>query len=237
MNSEDRKLCILAAVRGLFCKKGLSVTSKELSKAAGVSEALIYKHFDSKEDLYKALVEKSCRGHEEVGQELASLKPSTEVLVCATYLMIHIITAGTNEGKEDFSLSPEETRGLLLQSFQTDGEVARTLFEQGLAPWVQYFVSSMQAAKKSGDLEQGPMDFDSLVWLAHHAVMGIKMTLHPTPDAFMAKAQTEQKLKNNTLIFALRGMGLRLETIKEIMKSNNFKQFIKKIDSPTGDRP
>lgn len=229
MTSEDRRLRILASVRGLFCSKGLNVTSKELSEAAGVSEALIYKHFGSKEELYKALVDKTCRAHHGVGQELAEQEASTQVLVCATYLLVHIMTGGMQNPDEDFSLTPEEVRGLLLQSFQSDGEVARTIFEQGLGPWVKYFIDGMDVATKCGDMVAQEFDFETLVWITHHAALGVKMTLHPEPNAFMVKKADEEKIKQNLFIFVLRGMGLIDKAIQKYTKSNEFKIFKTKL--------
>jgi len=62
MSCEERKCRILAAVRKIFSRQGLEgTTTRELAKEAGVSEALLYKHYPSKEALYKAMLE-SCDG-------------------------------------------------------------------------------------------------------------------------------------------------------------------------------
>jgi AcrR family transcriptional regulator len=56
-----RKASIIRSAAALFGEKGFSGTkTREIAARAGVSEALIFKHFPSKEDLYAAiLVEKS----------------------------------------------------------------------------------------------------------------------------------------------------------------------------------
>ena len=54
--AEDRRAAIMAAVRPLVARKGLGGTStKEMAAAAGVSEALIYRHFPSKQALLTSL--------------------------------------------------------------------------------------------------------------------------------------------------------------------------------------
>ena len=56
-----RRASIIRAAAALFSEKGFSGTkTREIAARAGVSEALIFKHFPSKEDLYAAiLTEKS----------------------------------------------------------------------------------------------------------------------------------------------------------------------------------
>jgi len=56
-----RKASIIRSAAAIFGEKGFNGTkTREIAARAGVSEALIFKHFPSKEDLYAAiLVEKS----------------------------------------------------------------------------------------------------------------------------------------------------------------------------------
>ena len=55
LSSEDRRLHIIDAALGLFASKGLNGTrTKEIARAAGISETLIFQHFKTKEDLYRA---------------------------------------------------------------------------------------------------------------------------------------------------------------------------------------
>jgi AcrR family transcriptional regulator len=60
LSGEERKRTILEAARAEFAKAGDigGTTTKMIAKRAGVSEAIIYRYFDSKEDLYiEAVVE------------------------------------------------------------------------------------------------------------------------------------------------------------------------------------
>jgi hypothetical protein len=54
--ATDRKEAILAAAVPVFARLGRAgATTKEIAKAAGISEALLYKHFSGKEALYAEL--------------------------------------------------------------------------------------------------------------------------------------------------------------------------------------
>ncbi len=55
LTSEERRSQILDIALGLFAEKGFNGTrTREIADAAGISETLIFQHFESKEDLYNA---------------------------------------------------------------------------------------------------------------------------------------------------------------------------------------
>ena len=57
LRAKDRRAGIIDAAASLFSEKGFNGTkTREISAKAGVSEALIFKHFPSKEDLYAAIL-------------------------------------------------------------------------------------------------------------------------------------------------------------------------------------
>src|SRR5438309_6596529 len=82
MSCDERKDRILAAVRRIFAHKGLAgTTTRELAKEAGVSEALLYKHYPSKEALYQAMLTSCGAEFEGELERITSLEPSTSTLV------------------------------------------------------------------------------------------------------------------------------------------------------------
>jgi AcrR family transcriptional regulator len=62
MKGDERREQILAAAISLFSKHGFSgTTTKEIAKAAGVSEAMVFRHFANKDALYGAILDnKAC---------------------------------------------------------------------------------------------------------------------------------------------------------------------------------
>jgi AcrR family transcriptional regulator len=64
MAGEERRLQILRVAISLFAKKGFrGTTTKEIARAASVSEAMVFRHFANKEELYKAILDhKACAG-------------------------------------------------------------------------------------------------------------------------------------------------------------------------------
>lgn len=58
MAAEDRRSQIVAVASELFSQKGFrGTTTKEIADHAGVSEAIIFRHFATKDDLYRAILD------------------------------------------------------------------------------------------------------------------------------------------------------------------------------------
>ncbi|MDP3090812.1 MAG: TetR/AcrR family transcriptional regulator [Nitrospira sp.] len=56
-SSTERQASLIQAATTLFAKKGFNgTTTKEIARAAGISEALVFKHFPTKRALYAAIL-------------------------------------------------------------------------------------------------------------------------------------------------------------------------------------
>ncbi len=63
MSGDARRAQILLTAVTLFSQRGFKgTTTKEIAKAAGVSEAMVFRHFENKEALYDAILDtKGCQ--------------------------------------------------------------------------------------------------------------------------------------------------------------------------------
>src|SRR3569832_2196867 len=58
LSSDDRKRELIRAAIDLFSRHGFSGTrTKDIAAACGVSEAVLFRHFATKEDLYRAILD------------------------------------------------------------------------------------------------------------------------------------------------------------------------------------
>ncbi len=64
MTAEHRRLQILRVAVSLFSQRGFGgTTTKEIAQTAGVSEAMVFRHFATKQELYTAILDhKACSG-------------------------------------------------------------------------------------------------------------------------------------------------------------------------------
>jgi len=59
--ADERRRQLIEVSIDLFARKGFAgTTTKEIAAAAGVTEAIIFRHFATKQDLYTAIVEHMC---------------------------------------------------------------------------------------------------------------------------------------------------------------------------------
>ena len=82
MTAEDRRGQILSGAMELFAEKGFrGATTREIARHLGISEALMFKYFPSKEALYRAIIQKRTDGSEEMffPQEAVQAKDDRQV--------------------------------------------------------------------------------------------------------------------------------------------------------------
>ena len=133
MSAEERRLAILQAARPLFAMNGFKGTSvKEIAKAANVSEALLYKHFSSKDEIYHEMINYAGGIGGDLVAGLERLEAGTEKLIIMVYLLFDHILFEVPGQKQEQDLHER----LLFSSFLESGEYARRAFRSiELACW------------------------------------------------------------------------------------------------------
>src|SRR5579864_4625958 len=62
VSAENRKEQILNVAMALFARQGFEgTTTRQIAEMARVNEAIIFRHFPTKEDLYWAIIEQRCQ--------------------------------------------------------------------------------------------------------------------------------------------------------------------------------
>ncbi|OWK43595.1 Transcriptional regulator, TetR family [Fimbriiglobus ruber] len=210
MSGEERKAAILKAVRHLFAAKGFAgTTTRELAATAGVSEALLYRHFPTKEALYGAIHESICseRKYDKFDQ-LAALEPSTVTLVLLVHYMVSILARDAADPGEG-----SIPHRLILRSLAEDGEYARILSRRLAEFWSPKVVECLKAAAAVGDAIEERVPFECGSQFAFHlARMVVVQFLPPTPVGGCGPLNPE--LVSRVVWFVLRGMGLKEEVIR-----------------------
>ena len=208
LNAEQRRQAIVDAVRSLFSEKGFHASkTRELAKAAGVSEALIYKHFPSKQTLYAAMLEASAQGPTFVQfNRILKLEPSVSTLVVMVHFTISHYARNHDANKTALN-------ALMARSLLEDGEFARLTYEKFADAWRRKFEACLKQAAKSGDLDAQGMRGDLSMWFVQH--VGFSLMLHRRPAVPpIAYKASEEALIEQACNFALRGIGLKDDAIR-----------------------
>ena len=210
LSGEERRAAIIRAVRQVFAEQGFDgTTTRELASAAGVSEALLFKHFPNKEALYSAMQMACCNERDaDLIERLKSLEPSASTLV----LLVHLFVSRSLAAQQCDSEKAINSR-LMLRSLSSDGEFAR-LFLQGMPTQLNRWMGDcVQAAIASGDAHEGPVQPAAGCWFAHHLAVMIKTYMLPQTRV-MEYGLPDEKLVEQVVWFALRGVGLKEEVIR-----------------------
>ena len=203
LDSDERRKAIVRAAVPLFARKGFAgTTTRELAEAAGISEALLFKHFPSKQLLYREILQLGCEGDPAL-EKLAILQPSTETLVCMIRFMVrHFLGAAETERAE-----LDSRLRLVLHSFLEDGDYAREQFEAVSARVMPLFEASHAAALAAGDIAARPACPQNLFWFAQHVAAMMAFAALPGRNC-VAYRGTLDDLAEEATAFILRGIGM-----------------------------
>jgi AcrR family transcriptional regulator len=204
LDSDERRKAIVLAAVPLFARNGFAgTTTRELAAAAGVSEALLFKHFPSKQSLYREILALGCEGDPAL-EKLATLPASTETLVGIVRFMVRRFVLGDEAERHDLDLKMR----LFLHSCLEDGDYARESFSAVAPRVVPLFVASLKAAEEAGDLTPLRANGANRFWFAHHVAAMMALAFLPQ-DGFIPYEGGLDKLVEEAGDFILRGIGIR----------------------------
>jgi AcrR family transcriptional regulator len=209
MACDDRKKQILTAVQRIFACKGFEgATSRELAQEAGISEALMFRHYPSKEALYRAVIAEAVAPFDRELERVVSLEPSTSSLIH----LIHFITSLLLR----VSKNPERENimRLSVRSLTEDGAFARTLQGEKINKTLDMIEASIKAAIASGDIVDNPVAPRRRAFFADRLPFVVMLNFLPSKP--VADLGPQNKLVEDVVWFVLRGIGLKEDVIKRI---------------------
>ena len=208
LDAEERRKAIVNAAVPLFARNGFAgTTTREIAEKAGISEALLFRHFPTKKALYREILRLGCEGDPAL-EKLASLEASTQTLVSIVrFMMRRFVLGGEVERAE---LDPRLR--LVLHSFIEDGDYARELFETVAERVVPLFCESIAVAAAAGDLvpgaqPSGPDPAANRFWLAQHVAVMMAFAALTGRSCIPYRGSTEDVVEEASA-FVLRAIGL-----------------------------
>lgn len=209
MSAEARREAIVHAVMPVFARKGFAnTTTKDLAEAAKVSEALIYKHFPSKESLYAEIQKHGCKGCDPMLRRLTSLQPSTTTLV----YIIYYVVRGNILGSCKEPASWETRHRMVLNSCLEDGSFTRFLFQNRFAENMPYIEACMAAAEAAGEMKGCQVTHRNRLIFTHHVAVMVA-TMHLPEKPVIDYKGSKQDVLHQAMLYTLRGIGLTDEAI------------------------
>jgi AcrR family transcriptional regulator len=204
MSAEDRKKAIVKAALPLFARQGYAeTTTKDLALAAGVSQPLLYKHFPSKEALYHEIQKFSCHDNDPAVKKLDALEPSASTLVYLVYYFMRALVLGKPVGVIQW----DTRHRLMLKSLLEDGAFARLVYQSRFDCYCSRMEACLDAAVAAGEAVKSPVTPGNRARFGYHVGAWLALVHLPPKPAINYKVSRE-KLLDQSVWFALRGMGL-----------------------------
>jgi AcrR family transcriptional regulator len=211
LSGEERRAAIIKAVRRTFAEKGFhGTTTRELAQRAGVSEALLFKHFPTKEALFSAM-QLACFSEQDQGriERLKALEPSASTLVLMVHFLVGKFVGGCSPSDEEHAVQDR----LMLRSLAEDGEFARLLLRRLASGWIPKVQECLKVAVAAGEAVDGHILPGLGGWFTHHLAAALMLHLLPA-NPVVDYGMPRNKLVEQAVWFALRGMGLKEEAIQ-----------------------
>lgn len=157
LKSEQRRAAILEQSKGLFARKGLhGVSVNEIAEACGMSPAMLYQHFRSKEALYEQVINGlACAREDYVDAVLSGPSDFANVL----YRMTVVFVKGR--------INDADSVRIELRSLIDGDEVQENFFSHHWKGLTEYIELSLQEMKEAGidtvDVRVGVLSYVALV--------------------------------------------------------------------------
>jgi len=227
MSADERKLAILVAAKPLFAQKGFNGTSvRQIAKAANVSEALLYRHFSSKEAMYNEILEYTGEITNLASKEFKYFEPGTETLVLFVYGLFYV-TLFEVPGRVEQQKMHER---LLFYSMLEDVSYAKGVFKKLSSWWQEIAFKSYEVAATEGNIVETPVPFSNSLWFTHHLGMALNIC-HLSGESLFEYDMSLEDLAHDAVLFSLRGMGMTDDAITKFFKPKKLKIIIDGIVS------
>jgi AcrR family transcriptional regulator len=225
MNGADRRQSIINAARPLFAKYGYQGASvRKIAAAAGISEALLYRHFPSKADLYKEILRYGIDISGVFTDRLAKLNPGAETLTAYVYIALRLILTEVPK----YQQAQYWHERLLFQSLIDDQAYARSHFENLIANLEAPIRRHVEAAEKAGDLVRLNLAPINRFWFIHHLAMALNLC-HLAGESVFRYEGSKKDLLQEAVVFCLRGLGMADDAIDRYFRPEKLEAFYHRI--------
>lgn len=215
MKEPDRRDSILDAATTVFAEGGFGrTTTNDLAQAAGVSPALLYRHFPSKEALHKAVLQRMVSQQDESHERYGRLEPSTKGIFT---MLSRFMTLCAHTPS-----SPRARRGtkLLLLSLAGDNEFAKLTFSRAAQLNGPPLKAALAAAEAAGDLDpKRRLDPDNAQWFIYGVGQTIAHALLTGSFVIPYKGSKADIVKQ-AVIFCARALGFTDKAIERHYVAN-----------------
>lgn len=162
LSCKERRTQITEVAMALFASKGFKgTTTRAIARAAGVSEAIIFRHFATKEDLYDAIINYTVEKRTEQWQTDESIYTETQDLPS---MLLTFAQTFVQRNREDSTFIR-----LMMYSALEDHKFREKFFAIHRSPWLRAIRKTIEEGKISGQVR--PVDAGLTTSAFFHALL------------------------------------------------------------------
>ena len=213
LSSADRRASIILAARHVFARYGLEgARTQQIALAAGVSEALLFRHFPTKTHIYRAVLRSVIEDQNENFRTMGPTAASTEgLLEIVCRLIVHAM-----RGSQAFNA---EGMRMVVGSLAADGGYARLIYRRALRLSLEGLKNATRAAREDGGLVGEPLSpVNAAAFLEHVGTMMMMARCHD--QTVIPYEGDETRVVRETMLFCGRGLGIKEERITAFLDTH-----------------
>jgi AcrR family transcriptional regulator len=148
MSAEDRRANLLDAARTVFLRHGYAgARTKDIAKEAGVTEPVLYQHFESKEALFQAAILEPLEG---LVEELVAASEHIDTTLDRDALLAEGAELHEHRARVMLDIAP------LWAVMLFEGETGRRFYRERLAPLVDRYAEALGRLMGSRNMNLDP---------------------------------------------------------------------------------
>jgi len=200
ISGNERKARILDEARRIFSKYGYDAArTQDIARAAQVSEALVYRHFPTKQALYRAVLRRTIR-EQNANHDIVGLRDTTArglITNLHTYFRV-VVGDGPEQVREGFRL--------LLASVAGDGSFASLIYRRANRMMNERVRQILIRARESGDIVGEVLDARNTSMFTEHIGTMMNTLAAMAPQATPYSGDKD-KIVRDAVWFCCRGLG------------------------------
>ncbi|QGP80518.1 TetR/AcrR family transcriptional regulator [Sphingobium sp. CAP-1] len=214
LSGADRRNSIIAAAKAVFARYGLEgARTQQIAQAAGVSEALIFRHFATKTHIYRAVLREVIADQNATFSAIGEAEASTEGL-------LKIIGSLVDHAMNGATASNVEGMRMVVGSLAGDGGYARLIYRRALRLSLPALERALAAARAEGAIAGAAISpVNAVAFLEHVGTMMLMARCH-NRIAIPYDAD-DSIVRRDAILFCARGLGVTENRIQMFMQRIN----------------
>lgn len=199
LSSAGRRASIIAAAKAVFARHGLDgARTQQIARAAGVSEALLFRHFPTKTHIYRAVLREVIADQNAVVGSFGEADASTEGL-------LEVLRRTFNYAMSGIQAVNAAGLRMVVGSLAGDGGYARLVYRRALRLTLPNLEKALEAARADGGITGETLSTTNAgAFIEHVSTMMMMARCHEK----VAIPYDEDRALYDAILFCARGLGV-----------------------------